>query len=65
MDGIILEEQIPFNEDKFVWGHSLQVLPLVVDVMVDTEILSGSVGNSKCDWDQVLLAIDAPEITQS
>ena len=65
MNAIILEEQIPFNEYKFVWGHSLQVLPLVVNVMVDTEILSGSIGNSKCDWDQVLLAVNAPEITQS
>ena len=44
-----------------VWDHSLQVLPHVISIMVETEILSGAIGDSKHNWDEVLLAIDTSE----
>lgn len=55
----------PFDEDKLIRGHSLDIFPPVVGIVTDTERLTIPVGVSQRDGSQILLRINAPEVAQS
>ncbi len=62
---IIKRNPSPFNEHKFFGSHASEVFPLVILVVCHTEDLAFVVGIYECNWENVLLGVNAPVVTQS
>jgi hypothetical protein len=53
---------LPFDKDKLLWGHGIQVFPLVVWVVFDSKCLTLAVRVYKSHRHQVFLEIDTAEV---
>ena len=55
---------MPFDQNDLIWGHSVQIPPLVIGVVFDPERFSLAVRIYKSHWERVVLSY-TPVIAQA